>query len=60
VHEGDWRPAGWSQFVVGCRTVAHIDNGLGLVNSEQGKPVDLCLGLHAPWSAIWPALRTIS
>ena len=60
VHVGDWRPADWSQFFVDCRTVAHIDNGLGLENSEQGKAVDVCLGLRGSWSEIWPALRTIS
>ena len=60
IHVGDWRPADWSKYFVGCRTVAHIDNGLGLANSEQGAPVDVCDGLRAPWSMIWPELRTIS
>jgi Dolichyl-phosphate-mannose-protein mannosyltransferase len=60
VHVGDWRPAAWSQFFVGCRDVAQIDNGLGIQNGEQGKAVWVCTGLRAPWSAMWPALRTIS
>ncbi len=60
VHVGDWRPADWSQFFVGCRDVAHIDNGLGIDNGEQGKAVSVCTGLRAPWSTIWPSLRTIS
>ncbi len=60
VHVGDWRPEDWSQFFVGCHDVAHIDNGLGLENGEQGKAVSVCTGLRAPWTTIWPGLRTIS
>ena len=60
VHVGDWRPADWSQFFVGCRVVAYIDNGLGIENGEQGKAVSVCTGLRAPWSTIWTSLRTIS
>jgi hypothetical protein len=60
VHVGDWRPEDWSQFFEGCRVVAHIDNGLGLENSEQGKAVSVCSGLRAPWTTLWPSLRTIS
>jgi Dolichyl-phosphate-mannose-protein mannosyltransferase len=60
VHVGDWRPADWSQFFVGCRDVARVDNGLGIENGEQGKAVSVCTGLRAPWSAIWSSLRTIS
>jgi hypothetical protein len=60
VHVGDWRPADWSRFFVGCRIVAHIDNGLGINNGEQGKAVSVCTGLRAPWSTLWPSLRTVS
>jgi hypothetical protein len=60
VHVGDWRPADWSQFFVGCHVVATIDNGLGISNGEQGEAVSVCTGLRAPWSTMWPALRTIS
>ncbi|HEY3072293.1 MAG TPA: glycosyltransferase family 39 protein [Candidatus Limnocylindrales bacterium] len=60
VHVGDWRPADWSAFFVDCRDVAHIDNGLGIENGEQGEPISVCLGLRQPWAAMWPALRTIS
>ncbi len=60
VHVGDWRPADWSAFFVGCHDVAQIDNGLGVQNGEQGAPVSVCTGLRAPWSAMWPSLRTIS
>ncbi|MGZ6315533.1 MAG: glycosyltransferase family 39 protein [Candidatus Limnocylindrales bacterium] len=60
VHVGDWRPADPSQFFVGCHDVAHIDNGLGIPNSEQGTAVTVCTGLRAPWTTLWPELRTIS
>ena len=60
IHVGDWRPEDWSQYFVGCRVVATIDNGLGIDNSEQGKQVSVCSDLVAPWATIWPALRTIS
>ncbi len=60
VHVGDWRPADWSQFFVGCHVVAKIDNGLGIPNGEQGAGVSVCTGLRAPWPALWPGLRTIS
>jgi hypothetical protein len=60
VHVGDWRPADWSQFFVGCHVVAHIDNGLGIDNGEQGKEVSVCTGLRAPWTTLWSELRTIS
>ncbi len=60
IHVGDWRPADYGRYFTGCRDVARIDNGLGLANSEQGKAVSVCNGLTAPWSVLWPKLRTIS
>ena len=60
VHVGDWRPADWNRYFVGCRDVAHIDNHLGIDNSEQDAAVTICSGTRAPWAAMWPALRTIS
>jgi hypothetical protein len=60
VHVGDWRPADWSRLFVGCHVVAHIDNGLGISNGEQGTAVSVCTGLRAPWTTLWPELRTIS
>ena len=53
-------PIDWSRFFVGCHVVAKIDNGLGIDNSEQGKDVSVCTGLRAPWTTLWPQLRTIS
>ncbi len=60
IHVGDWRPADWTQNFVDCRDAAHIDNGLGIDNSEQGKTISVCTGIRNPWQAMWPALRTIS
>ncbi|GAA0400500.1 hypothetical protein GCM10009530_60420 [Microbispora corallina] len=60
VHVGDWRPADWSRFFIGCHDVARIDNGLGIQNGEQGKAVSVCTGLKAPWTSMWSGLRTIS
>ena len=60
VHVGEWRPTDWSQFFVGCHVVAYIDNGLGVKNGEQGTAISVCTGLRAPWSTMWPSLRTIS
>jgi hypothetical protein len=60
VHVGDWRPANWARYFTGCQDVIHIDNALGIDNSEQGAPVTVCTGTSAPWTTIWPALRTIS
>ncbi|GAB3802533.1 hypothetical protein GCM10027605_22330 [Micromonospora zhanjiangensis] len=60
VHVGDWRPTDWARYFTGCRDVARIDNRLGIDNSEQGVPVTVCTGISAPWTTIWPALRTVS
>jgi 4-amino-4-deoxy-L-arabinose transferase-like glycosyltransferase len=60
VHVGDWRPADPGRFFLGCHDVAHIDNGLGIPNGEQGAAVTVCTGLRASWATIWPELRTIS
>ena len=60
IHVGDWRPTDYGTYFTGCRDVAHIDNGLGIQNGEQEEAVTVCTGLRASWSAIWPALRTIS
>lgn len=40
--------------------VGRIDNGVGLANKEQNRPVWLCRGRLAPWSQIWPTVRHIS
>ena len=60
IHVGDWRPADPSRLFTGCKDVAHIDNGLGIPNGEQGTAVTVCTGLRAPWTTLWPELRTVS
>ena len=47
---------GDDHLFAGCRTLARIDNGLGLDNDEQRTRVDLCHP-SAPWSTLWPRLR---
>ncbi|MFC9974641.1 glycosyltransferase family 39 protein [Spirillospora sp. NPDC127200] len=46
----------WSQVTVAGR----IDNGVGLDNQEQGKPVWICRGQREPWPSLWPKLKTLS
>ena len=60
IHVGDWRPADWTPYFVDCHDVAHIDNRLGIDNAEQGAAVTVCTGIRESWTAMWPALRTIS
>ena len=38
-----------------CRTLARVDNGVGLDNDEQDLPVLLCR-TTASWSTLWPRL----
>jgi hypothetical protein len=54
---GDYWDAGRSDLFTGCSTVAHIDDGLGLPNQEQGQQVSVCTGIQASWAVIWPSLR---
>ena len=39
----------------GCRTLARIDNGVGLDNDEQGLPLLLCRPASS-WATLWPRL----
>src|SRR5262249_34115962 len=43
-------------YFTGCRTLARIDDGVGLDNDEQGEPILLCR-VTGSWSALWPRLR---
>ena len=40
-----------------CRLRAHIDDGVGIDNDEQGAPVDVCRGPQRRWSAQWSAVK---
>jgi hypothetical protein len=48
------------RFWTDVRPVGRIDNGDGLDNREQGKPVWICRGQRAPWAELWPELKTLS
>ena len=39
-----------------CRTLATVNDGVGLDNQEQGLPIMLCRPT-APWTTLWPRLR---
>lgn len=40
-----------------CRVKAHIDDGVGVDNQEQGVPVWFCPDERQPWSRLWAGLR---
>ncbi len=39
---------------------ARIDDGVGLHNQEQGRPVWVARDPVAPWAQLWPQLRRLS
>jgi 4-amino-4-deoxy-L-arabinose transferase-like glycosyltransferase len=39
---------------------ARIDNGLGVDNDEQGRPVYVCSGPQEPWPVIWRQMKHYS
>jgi hypothetical protein len=39
-----------------CRTLATVNDGVGLNNNEQGLPVMLCRAVGS-WATLWPRLR---
>ncbi|MBB6379037.1 hypothetical protein BKA01_006297 [Pseudonocardia eucalypti] len=41
------------------RPAGRVDNGIGLDNEEQGRPIWLCRDRRVPWAVIWPALRRV-
>jgi 4-amino-4-deoxy-L-arabinose transferase-like glycosyltransferase len=49
-------PRDASPYFRDCRTLAHINDHVGLDNSQQGLPVMLCTP-EKPWSQLWPQLR---
>jgi 4-amino-4-deoxy-L-arabinose transferase-like glycosyltransferase len=49
-------PADAAPYFEQCRTLATVDDGVGLNNNEQRRPVMLC-ATTAPWPTLWPHLR---
>jgi Dolichyl-phosphate-mannose-protein mannosyltransferase len=49
-------PAELAPQFADCRQLARIDNGIGLTNQEQGRPILLCKPT-ASWASLWPELR---
>jgi hypothetical protein len=43
-------------WAVGCRTVAHVDNGVDAENEEQGGAVLVCEGPRGTWAEVWPTV----
>ncbi|BCJ36857.1 hypothetical protein Athai_43600 [Actinocatenispora thailandica] len=40
-----------------CEVRDRLDNGVGVDNEEQGRPILYCTGRTAPWPTLWPRLR---
>ncbi len=41
-------------WAVGCRVVAHVDNGVDVDNEEQGRTVQVCAAPAGTWDKAWP------
>jgi hypothetical protein len=37
-----------------CETAGRVDNGVGVNNAEQGRPIQVCRQPRAPWPELWP------
>jgi hypothetical protein len=46
-------------FFRSCEQIAEVDNGYGIDNEAQGKPIVLCHSPLSDWNEIWPQLRHI-
>jgi len=40
-----------------CTVRAHLENGVGVDNEEQGLPIAVCTGPTASWTVLWPRLH---
>ena len=43
-----------------CEIVDRLDNGVGVGNEEQGRPVAVCVDPVAPWDELWPRFHHLS
>jgi hypothetical protein len=48
-----------AQWFGEVRVVGRVDNGVGLDNEEQGRPILTAVDRVVPWSEIWPELRRL-
>jgi Dolichyl-phosphate-mannose-protein mannosyltransferase len=42
----------------GCTVAAHVDDGVGADNEEQGVPIWVCAGPKRPWADMWGDLTS--
>jgi len=54
---GDDTPRLAARKFRGCTIRAHVDDGVGVNNQEQGVPVWFCAAERRPWSEMWRSLR---
>ncbi len=47
-------------WAVGCRVVAHVDNGFEVDNEEQGRAVRVCDAPAGTWESVWPQVVRLS
>jgi 4-amino-4-deoxy-L-arabinose transferase-like glycosyltransferase len=40
-----------------CTTVGRLDNGVGVDNEEQGRPIIVCRDPRQPWHELWPRFQ---
>lgn len=52
-----YRVATLESYFRSCEEVAEVDNGYGIDNEAQGKPLVVCHGLISDWDDTWPKLR---
>ena len=50
-------PTRWSSAFRSCRTLASLDDRVGVDNEEQGRPVVVCQGRTRSWAYLWPSVR---
>ncbi|WP_433683279.1 hypothetical protein [Nocardia sp. CA-119907] len=43
-----------TRYFADVEPVGRIDNGLGIDNDEQGRPLFVCREPRVPWSELWP------
>ena len=51
-------PAYLDRWFRHCEVAARVDNGLGVDNEAQGKPISVCRGLRGSWRTVWPQMRS--